>query len=187
MSMKMVAQVRDKSKSTGDAKFLLLTIASYIHPQSDEAFPSLITLAHAITKSKPYVLKLIGHLEALGELDVERGHGRGHSNRYRIPTAKPAADQAFSDLLASTTDEEVKALAALPYADFLGTPYWLTIRRYLLWKYEACQLCLSEDGLQVHHRSYRFRGAEVFHLEDLIVLCNDCHGRFHDQLAPEPL
>jgi hypothetical protein len=84
MSMEMVAQVRDFSKSRGDAKFLLLTIASHMNPQLGWAWPSLETLAHEITKGKPYTIKLIRALEALGELEVRRGHGRGHANHYRV-------------------------------------------------------------------------------------------------------
>jgi hypothetical protein len=87
MSMTMVAQVRDFSKSRGDAKFLLLTLASYINPHTGWAWPSLETLAHVTTKGKPYLLKLIRALEALGELEVCRGRGRGHPNHYRITLA----------------------------------------------------------------------------------------------------
>jgi hypothetical protein len=84
MSMEMVAQVRDFSKSRGDARFLLTIIASYVNPHTGWAWPSLATLAHDTTKGKPYLLKLIRALEALGELEVRRGRGRGHSNHYQI-------------------------------------------------------------------------------------------------------
>jgi hypothetical protein len=84
MSMSMVAQVRDFSKSKRDAKFLLLTIASYINPITGWAWPSLATLAHVTSFGKPYILKMLQDLEALGELEVRRGHGRGHPNHYRI-------------------------------------------------------------------------------------------------------
>ena len=77
MSMEMVAQVRDFSKSRGDAKFLLLIIASHIHYKAAYAYPSLDTLTRETTLSKPTVIKLICLLEALGELEVLRGHGRG--------------------------------------------------------------------------------------------------------------
>jgi DNA-binding transcriptional MocR family regulator len=87
MSMTMVAQVRDFSKSPLKAKFLLLTIASHVNPRTGEAFPSLDTLARETTLSKPTVIKLIRDLEAFGELEVRRGHGRGHANRYRITIA----------------------------------------------------------------------------------------------------
>ena len=84
MSMEMVAHVRDFSKSKRNAKYLLLTIASYINPTTGWAWPSLDTLAHVTSFGKPYILKMIRGLEALGELKVQRGRGRGHSNHYRI-------------------------------------------------------------------------------------------------------
>jgi hypothetical protein len=84
ISMEMVAQVRDFSKSRGDARFLLTIIASYVNPYTGWAWPSLATLAHVTTKGKPYLLKLMHALEALSELEVRRGHGRGHPNHYRI-------------------------------------------------------------------------------------------------------
>ena len=93
MSMEMVAQVRDFSKSRGDAKFLLLIIASHIHYKAAYAYPSLDTLTRETTLSKPTVIKLICLLEALGELEVLRGHGRGHSNRYRITIAHEVPDE----------------------------------------------------------------------------------------------
>jgi DNA-binding transcriptional MocR family regulator len=84
MSMPMVAQVRDFSKSRGYAKLLLLTIASHVNPRTGDAFPSLETLARETTLSKPTVIKLLGELERRGELAIQRGHGRGHSNCYRV-------------------------------------------------------------------------------------------------------
>jgi len=93
MSDRIVADVRRFSKSTGYAKFLLVIIASHINPKADYAHPSLDTLAREVTLSKPTVLKLILILEALGELEVERGHGRGHSNHYRITIAHEASDE----------------------------------------------------------------------------------------------
>jgi hypothetical protein len=90
MSDRIVADVRRFSKSTGYAKFLLLTIASHIHSKAEYAYPSLDTLAREVTLSKPTVLKLILILVARGELEVLRGHGRGHSNRYRITIAHEA-------------------------------------------------------------------------------------------------
>jgi hypothetical protein len=98
MSMTMVAHVRDFSKSTGYAKLLLLTIASHLHYTAEYAYPSLDTLARETTLSKPTVLKLITVLIALGELEVLRGQGRGHPNRYRITIAHEAApEESFEE------------------------------------------------------------------------------------------
>ena len=70
---------RAYSKSTGYAKFLLMTIASHLYYKAAYAYPSLDTLARETTLSKPTVIKLIAVLIALGELEVIRGHGRGHT------------------------------------------------------------------------------------------------------------
>jgi len=42
-----------------------------------------------------------------------------------------------------------------------------------------CQMCGLQEGLNVYHRTYeRLRQADEF--LDLIALCSDCHGRYHD-------
>lgn len=48
------------------------------------AWPSLDTLADEIARTRRHVIRLITQLEALGELEVRRGHGRGHVNFYRV-------------------------------------------------------------------------------------------------------
>jgi len=40
-----------------------------------------------------------------------------------------------------------------------------------------CQLCNSKKSLEVHHRTYERIGFES--QDDLIVLCNKCHEKFH--------
>lgn len=68
----------------------------------------------------------------------------------------------------------------MDYRDFLGTPYWRAIAAHT--KYRAryrCQLCNSRSSLVTHHRDYGIHGKEHVHLYDLIVLCNDCHQKFH--------
>jgi hypothetical protein len=107
MSDRIVADVRRFSKSTGYAKFLLLVIASHLHYKAEYAYPSLDTLARETTLSKPTVLKLIAVLVALGELEVLRGHGRGHANRYRITIAH----EAPQELLAEDNDDQPKGKA----------------------------------------------------------------------------
>jgi hypothetical protein len=84
MSMASVAQVRSSSKSRGSARTLLLIIASHTNPDTGWAWPSLDTLARETALTRRHVIRLIAHLEALGELEVRRGHGRGRVNFYRV-------------------------------------------------------------------------------------------------------
>jgi 5-methylcytosine-specific restriction endonuclease McrA len=64
------------------------------------------------------------------------------------------------------------------YASYLKSPEWKARREAALeaalW---ACQVCNRDSALQVHHRCYERVGEE--RQEDLIVLCDDCHGLFH--------
>lgn len=76
------------------------------------------------------------------------------------------------------------------YHDFLQTPYWVAISAYKKYKtHYKCALCGSNKKLVTHHKSYERHGQE--HLkkvidEDLIVLCDDCHNKFHDKLPSTP-
>ena len=72
----------------------------------------------------------------------------------------------------------------LRYEDFLNTPYWNAISQYAKSRAKfKCQLCNCTENLNTHHRTYERHGRE--HLpqvikEDLIVLCQDCHSKFHE-------
>lgn len=72
-------------------------------------------------------------------------------------------------------------LQSLPYKLYLQTEHWKHFRAEAL-KHEQykCQLCNSKDKeLNVHHRSYENIGRETFN--DVIVLCKDCHEKFHSK------
>jgi hypothetical protein len=83
-------------------------------------------------------------------------------------------------------DQQVKALTAIKYSEFLGTRYWITVRDYKLHKSgHKCGMCGSRKNLNVHHTTYEHHGNEHDYLDDLIVLCRNCHAKFHDKLAKE--
>lgn len=72
----------------------------------------------------------------------------------------------------------IKELRAMPYEEYLQTPEWLGKRELALQKADNhCQVCNSIINLQVHHRTYENLGNE--NLQDLVVLCNDCHELYH--------
>lgn len=71
-------------------------------------------------------------------------------------------------------------IKSMDYRDFLRTPYWKTISAHT--KYRAgyrCQLCNGRMRLVTHHRDYSIHGHEHAHMNELTVLCNDCHQKFH--------
>lgn len=68
----------------------------------------------------------------------------------------------------------------MPYADYLRTAHWQQTRGSALRRSDYhCQLCRSQERLEVHHNTYDNLGRE--YPEDLIVLCHDCHAKFHDK------
>lgn len=73
---------------------------------------------------------------------------------------------------------EAAHLRAMPYAEYLRTDHWLTLRQRVLKRYKhRCQLCGNGSWLEVHHRSYENLGAEKW--ADVVLLCSRCHRRFH--------
>lgn len=73
---------------------------------------------------------------------------------------------------------------ALPYDEFLDSPYWIGLSEFLKnsagWRCERCGRHHQESPLEVHHKTYVHRGHEFpDHLDDLEVLCNHCHRKQH--------
>jgi 5-methylcytosine-specific restriction endonuclease McrA len=68
----------------------------------------------------------------------------------------------------------------LKYEEYLRTAHWLNVKKRQLQKHQKCQVCGSQENLQVHHNTYNpFKEEE----NDLIVLCKSCHEKFHKELT----
>lgn len=68
------------------------------------------------------------------------------------------------------------------YKEYLNSDHWKQIRLKALDRAgNRCQLCSSTNNLNVHHNTYKNRGNED--LKDLVVLCRDCHMKFHDKVC----
>lgn len=67
------------------------------------------------------------------------------------------------------------------YKEYLQTDHWKEIRLKALNRAgNRCQLCCNTYNLNVHHNTYRNKGHED--LKDLVVLCRECHAKFHDKM-----
>lgn len=107
---------------------------------------------------------------------------------YRRKTDSVAFDSYnyLVEALQGNVDFELfcKRCKSLPYKDFLRTRYWNIVRSVKKEQAEfKCMICNSSVNLNVHHKTYVNHGNEIFHLDDLVVLCADCHAKFHDKLA----
>lgn len=79
--------------------------------------------------------------------------------------------------------EDLQKLKTIPYQEYLETDHWKYIRKLALRRAQyKCSLC-GKDKIQlhVHHNSYEHRGEEQNHLENIIVICSECHAKFHDK------
>lgn len=69
----------------------------------------------------------------------------------------------------------------IPNKQFLSTPYWTAIAaKKKIKAHYCCELCNSQKLLNVHHKTYEHHGYELDNMNDLIVLCSDCHKKFHN-------
>ena len=77
--------------------------------------------------------------------------------------------------------EAVKSIILhMPYTDFLGTPYWKSIAKYVKDRDgNRCVKCGTDRRLHVHHLNYQNHGDELHHLDDLICVCRKCHKEIH--------
>lgn len=83
-------------------------------------------------------------------------------------------------------DKELQNLLAprliqMPYPRFLETAYWKIVKRIMRRRFHGCQMCGCKHGLEVHHKTYKHHGLELQHLDDLMLVCRDCHQKIHDK------
>jgi hypothetical protein len=92
-----------------------------------------------------------------------------------------AALEPVEPLVSSTAPlPRLAELQAMRYRDYPRTPEWRQVRAAALLRAgNACALDASHtEDLEVHHRSYERRGAEL--PTDVTVLCRQCHRVHHE-------
>ncbi len=101
----------------------------------------------------------------------------------KAPLYDPSTMLTFVEMMNASSVEErqrfVARLKAMPYKVFLQTPYWGVIRGWVMAERKHCRFCKSKYYLSVHHMTYEHFGEEWKYLEDLDLLCSDCHANEH--------
>lgn len=105
---------------------------------------------------------------------------------YNRPVHATLRNEFISRFIAAgepfPVEEAREIILNMPYDEFLKTPYWKSISKYVKTvSGNRCQKCGSARRLQVHHMNYQHHGDELHHLEDLICLCKDCHLEIHNE------
>lgn len=86
-----------------------------------------------------------------------------------------------------------KKYKSMDYDEFLWSDYWRMIRELKLsynkyvsadtenYRANYCELCRKKDikKFHIHHTNYYVKGAELFNLNTLQVLCKYCHAKIH--------
>lgn len=91
-----------------------------------------------------------------------------------------SARARFGYLKAAFRKEAWGLLQAMPYEQFLRTTYWIIIRDYLLSvRPRECARCGRRGLLIAHHLTYDSHGLEHLHLDDLELVCKECHEDIH--------
>ncbi|MDU5111970.1 MAG: HNH endonuclease signature motif containing protein [Clostridium sp.] len=86
-------------------------------------------------------------------------------------------DRIYKDFIELSKKDKRK----IEYKEYLNGEHWKEIRLKALDRAgNRCQLCCKTDNLNVHHNTYENIGNED--LKDLVVLCRECHAKFHDKL-----
>ena len=66
--------------------------------------------------------------------------------------------------------------------EYLNTWYWKYIQELAYEEYgKKCDKCGSESNIEIHHRNYKHLGNEYIFLEDLQILCRNCHEKVHKE------
>ncbi len=95
MSIEAVRHVLENSKTKGAQRLILVVIAEHADINGI-AWPSVETIARLANCSERFVKATIKKLKS-GELVIERGGGRGRSNRYRIPLERVNSGSPIAD------------------------------------------------------------------------------------------
>lgn len=92
-------------------------------------------------------------------------------------------EHRFQLLAIKARTSELRIMAHRNYPEYLNTPELKAKKnRVRIRAGSRCQLCgTTKKPLECHHNTYQRLGGNELP-EDFLVLCRDCHGRFHDLL-----
>lgn len=141
-------------------------------------------LSMLLNGNKTYISEVISKLQSKGILRTYYEKGRRYIESL-LPKKKRKEDQFTNEEgqiqipeVKELTMNEIIELRNLPYSEYLLTSHWRAIRQKALCLAKfKCHLCNNKNCLQVHHKTYINIGHES--MEDIVVLCESCHNRFH--------
>jgi 5-methylcytosine-specific restriction endonuclease McrA len=96
------------------------------------------------------------------------------------PELKQMLKRAYQDAC-----EYEDTLPIVNYQEYIASARWKRRARdtkeRVGYRCQLCGKCGTDATLNTHHNNYERLGDELD--TDLIVLCKDCHGKYHDKVA----
>lgn len=121
MSFQAIRAVLDRSEAKGSARLLLLILAEHLNQNTRRCDPSVATLARECKTSRRTIPRLLAHLKAAGEIEINAGGGRNHCNSYAITVAEnPDKDVTVSEANPDTRVTVSTAETLTPVSAFNG-------------------------------------------------------------------
>lgn len=68
----------------------------------------------------------------------------------------------------------------LDYENYLLSSKWIGIRSKVIKSNKKCNICFSNEDLQVHHLVYTQSNLMGYNTDWLVVLCKECHDCCHE-------
>ena len=84
MGLNAINSVLENSKATGSDRLVLMILAYHQNDNTSECFPSHEVLCREAGIKKRGLIYCLNRLEALGEIQIIRGLGKGNNSQYRI-------------------------------------------------------------------------------------------------------
>lgn len=154
-----------------------------------DSYGSLVEIALASSMGKPVHMILLvpeeAHLEKekwCHSSDCQQCVREGtFCDAYWFAACLPRVTSSRAVSLKDARSQAGKFVAKFTYKEYLASPEWQKKRKAkLAASGNKCQLCASSKDLNVHHNTYTRVRKEL--PEDLVVLCRECHEKFHDKV-----
>lgn len=154
-------------------------LIAYLH--TPDSFGSIAEVAWSAAHKLPSLMVFDTDADFV---NGDTGHGddlrSDMGDAYWFVASLPGIESVIVSGIADAGHEIDRWLYKKSYHLYLKTPEWKVLRHQALRRANyQCALCTCTGNLQVHHRHYRNVGNEE--IEDLIVLCRNCHAKHHDK------
>lgn len=127
---KAIKAVLEHSKARGSDRLVLMVLATHADDVNFEGFPGRMLLCKEAGMEERNLVYCLKRLEAIGEIEIKRGSGRGNLTRYKIllPSAEkvqtlaPFPPQKKVQPSAPFIDEKVQATASFESLERVQNP-----------------------------------------------------------------